>query len=266
MRVAVNYNMKTITLYGVKLHYSESGLKERQPVIIMHGWGCSHKTMTSIESMLADKLHIYNIDLPGHGESDEPNFEWGVDEYTTIIEQFIENLHIKSPIIIGHSFGGRIGILLASRRDDIRKMVLIDAAGIKPSRTWRYYFKVYSYKFVKKVFPYLIGPKRASVIVNKYRRKTGSSDYNEATPVMRGVMSKCVNEDLKYAMPNIKCPTLLIWGDNDTTTPISDARIMEKMIPNAGLVSLHQCGHFSFLENQIGFRAVLKEFLKKELT
>lgn len=115
------------------------------------------------------------------------------------------------------------------------------------------------------MLPLFVGTQRGKKIVEKYRAKAGSSDYNSSTPMMRGVMSKCVNEDLRHLLPEIKCPVLLIWGDNDTTTPITDARIMEKMIPNAGLVSFPYCGHFSFLENLPHFRAVLKEFLRVEL-
>ena len=80
--------------------------------------------------------------------------------------------------------------------------------------------------------------------------------------MMKRILSKVVNEDLKHVMPLIKAPTLLIWGENDTATPIGDAKIMEKLIPNAGLVSFPGCGHYSFLDNPIQFAAVLRSFLK----
>ena len=95
------------------------------------------------------------------------------------------------------------------------------------------------------------------------RAKKGSSDYNNATPMMRAILSKVVNEDLKYCMPQIKAPTLLIWGENDTATPLRDAQTMEKLIPDAGLVSFPGCGHYSFLDNPIQFAAVLRSFLKE---
>jgi pimeloyl-ACP methyl ester carboxylesterase len=79
---------------------------------------------------------------------------------------------------------------------------------------------------------------------------------------MRAILSKVVNEDLKHVMPNIKAPTLLIWGENDTATPLSDAKTMEKLIPDAGLVSFAGCGHYSFLDNPVQFAAVLTSFLK----
>ena len=80
---------------------------------------------------------------------------------------------------------------------------------------------------------------------------------------MRAILSKVVNEDLKYCMPKITAPTLLIWGENDTATPLRDAQIMEKLIPDVGLVSFPGCGHYSFLDNPFQFAAVLRSFIKE---
>ena len=83
--------------------------------------------------------------------------------------------------------------------------------------------------------------------------------------MMRAILSRVVNEDLKHLMPAIKCPTLLIWGEKDTATPIGDAKIMEKLIPDAGLVSFPNAGHYSFLDNAFQYQAVLRSFMKKEI-
>ncbi len=97
---------------------------------------------------------------------------------------------------------------------------------------------------------YLIfGHDEAERRLDKRRAKAGSSDYAGASPMMRRILSKVVNEDLSDRLPMIKAPTLLIWGENDTATPISDARKMEKHIPGAALVSFAGCGHYSFLDN-----------------
>ena len=82
--------------------------------------------------------------------------------------------------------------------------------------------------------------------------------------MMRRILSKVVNEDLTDRLPLIKAPALLIWGENDTATPISDARTMERLIPDAGLVSFPGCGHYSFLDNPRQFSAVLQSFLTRK--
>ena len=256
---------KDIVIDGLKLHYSESGQPDAPAVVIMHGWGCNLHTVDSIARILEPAMRVINVDLPGHGKSDEPTEIWGVDAYTSLMEKFIERLGLKRVSLIGHSFGGRIGILLSSRQDYVDKLVLVDAAGIKPRRKPMYYVKVYSYKTLKHLLPVLFGKKLGGRLLEKYRGKAGSADYRNSSPVMRGIMSRCVNEDLKHVMPSIKAPTLLIWGADDTATPLSDALTMEKLIPDAGLVKFDGCGHYSFLDNPGGFRAVMHEFMVKPL-
>ena len=106
----------------------------------------------------------------------------------------------------------------------------------------------------------LLGKKKGMEAVEKMRAKKGSADYRSSSPRMRAVMSRCVNEDLKHVMPSIKAPTLLIWGEDDTATPLSDAETMKRLIPDAGLVSFPGCGHYSFLDNPFGFRAAVSSF------
>lgn len=227
----------------------------------MHGWGCNSTTLASIEKVAVETHKVYNVDFPGFGKSQEPVEVWGVEEYTQMIEQLVKDEQIENPILLGHSFGGRVGVLYASR-NQVDKLILVDAAGVKPRRSLKYYIKVYSYKLGKKIMPLIYGKEGAQKRIDAMRAKRGSSDYNNASPMMRSILSKVVNEDLKHCMPQIKVPTLLIWGENDTATPLSDAKIMERLIPNAGLVSFPGCGHYSFLDNPLQFAAVLRSFLK----
>ena len=249
---------KTIQLLGLNFHYTVQG--EGAPIILMHGWGCNLTTLQSVEKVAMENHKVYNVDFPGFGESHEPSQVWGVEEYTQLIEQFVKAENIENPILLGHSFGGRVGILYSSR-NKVNKLILVDAAGVKPRRSLKYYFKVYTYKLGKKLMPLIYGKERAQQRIDAMRAKRGSSDYNNASPMMRAILSKVVNEDLKEKMPLIKAPTLLIWGENDTATPLRDAKIMEKLIPNAGLVSFPGCGHYSFLDNPFQFAAVLRSFL-----
>lgn len=254
---------KNIVINGLNLHYDETGPDGAQPVILMHGWGCNYTTVASIANAINTKMKVYSLDLPGHGKSQEPPEPWGIEKFTQLVENFMEKMNISNPVLIGHSFGGRISILLSSRRD-VKKVVLVDAAGIKPSRSLKYYTKVYSFKTAKKLLPIIFGKKKGEEMINRWRGKAGSADYRNSSPIMRAVMSICVNEDLKHVMPSIKAPTLLIWGEKDTATPLKDAKTMERLIPDAGLVSFEEAGHYSFLDNPGQFRAVIQSFLLKD--
>lgn len=245
---------------GMQVKYDLIG--EGPAIILMHGWGCQSSTLNSIANIAAEQHTVYNLDLPGFGKSDEPHEMWGVNEYAQMLEEFVSKLYIKNPIVLGHSYGGRVGILYSSR-NSVDRLILVDAAGIKPKRSLKYYFKVYSFKAGKHLTRLFLGKAKAEERIEAMRKKRGSSDYAGSSPIMRAVMSKSVNQDLKFAMPAIKAPTLLIWGENDTATPISDAKIMEKLIPDAGLVSFPGCGHYSFLDNPHQFAAVLRSFINR---
>lgn len=252
---------KEIELEGLRVRMEVTG--EGRPLILMHGWGCDHTTVRSIAATAAQTHTVYNIDFPGFGGSQEPAEVWGVELYTRLVEDLVRKEGLERSVLIGHSFGGRVSILYASR-NEVDKVVLVDAAGIKPKRSLKYYLKVYSFKAGKRFWELLLGKEKAQERVDRMRAKRGSSDYAGASPMMRRILSKVVNEDLTDRLPLISAPTLLIWGENDTATPLADAKKMSRLIPGSGLVSFPGCGHYSFLDNPIQFRAVLSSFLKSK--
>ena len=250
------------TLCGTTLRYTVQG--EGNPMIVMHGWGCTAETVAMVSRMAATSgRRVYTVDFPGFGKSAEPAEVWGVEEYTRLIEALAAHEHIKNPVLAGHSFGGRVGIVYASR-NKVDRMILIDAAGIKPRRPLSYYLKVYSFKASKLALRLIYGRERSMKMIEEKRRRAGSADYAAASAKMRMILSKVVNEDLKHLMPLVKAPTLLIWGTADTATPISDAKIMERLIPDAGLVAIEGAGHYSFLDSPGIFGAAIKNFLKAQ--
>lgn len=246
---------------GTRLAYTVSG--EGNPMILMHGWGCNADTLASVEKIAAESHRVYNIDFPGFGQSPEPTQVWGVEDYTRALENFVRLLGIEKPVLLGHSFGGRVGILYSSR-NPVDRLVLVDAAGVKPRRPLSYYVKVYSFKFMKRLYTLIYGKEGAAKRIEAERARRGSADYQSASPRMRAILSKVVNEDLCHVMPAIKAPTLLIYGENDTATPVRDAKKIESLVPDAGLVVFPGCGHYSFLDNPYQFAAVLRSFLTNE--
>ncbi|MBQ2452589.1 MAG: alpha/beta hydrolase [Bacteroidales bacterium] len=231
-------------------------------VICLHGWGCTHEVFAPLATLLSVGYRVYSLDLPGFGQSQEPPTVWGIEDYVQMLEAFISDLvpsqQRESLSLIGHSFGGRMSILYASRHT-LSRVVLVDAAGIKPKRPLSYYIKVYTYKLIRF---FLLNVLRAPQCFERYRAGKGSADYNAASPRMKAVLSKVVNEDLTHCLPAISAPTLLFWGEKDTATPLSDALLMEKKIPDAGLVRVPGAGHFSFVEAPALFAKVMASFFK----
>lgn len=253
-----------IDISGISVNYETIG--EGNDLILLHGWGASIESLKPVYDYLGKYFKTYIIDLPGFGKSGEPAYAWGISEYSALLGEFIRQLEIKNPILIGHSNGGRIIIHFSATSEiSINKLILIDSAGIKPKRPLKYYIKVYSFKLIKKILTIPLLKKHTVELMEKARSKFGSSDYSKASAIMRQILVKLVNDDLRHILPDIKCPTLLIWGENDTATPVSDGRLMEKLIKDAGLVVFKNAGHFSYLDKFNEFIAVITSFLKEDM-
>ena len=128
-----------------------------------------------------------------------------------------------------------------------------------------YYTKVSVFKIGKKVLNMLPDTKTLKKFKEKLRDSVGSADYKASNNVLKETMKIILNEDQTDKLSNIKVPTLLIWGSLDDATPISDAKKMEQLIPDAGLVEYKYSSHFSYLENIDNVNLVLNEFFKNEM-
>ncbi|MFB5660442.1 alpha/beta fold hydrolase [Alteribacillus sp. HJP-4] len=250
-----------IDIDGVKINYKVSG--EGADVLLLHGWGANIQTFAPVHQSLEKNFKVWSIDFPGFGESEEPPEPWTVADYTDMLGKFLAKLGIDNPILIGHSFGGRVSIKYASAHP-VRKIILVDSAGIKPKRKLKYYVKVYTYKTFKKLLKLPIINRYEDDILTKVKGKLGSADYKNVSGTMQQTMVKVVNEDLRHHLPHIKASTLLVWGENDEATPVEDGKIMEEMIPDSGLVVLKRAGHYSYIDNLNEFLIIVDNFLKKE--
>lgn len=245
-----------------KINYQVAG--QGQAILLLHGWGANLQSFKPVYDFLVPHFRVYNIDFPGFGQSAAPQTVWNTQDYAVCIKQFIQQLNIENPILIAHSFGGRVAIRLAAEQQKIAKLILVDSAGIKPKRTIGYYLKIYLYKLIKKIATLPLLNHIFNPLIERAKRKLGSTDYQNVSGVMRDILITVVNEDLTLLLPQITTPTLLIWGEHDQATPLSDGQLMEKLIPNAGLVVLKNAGHFAYLDKLNEFLLIIDNFLQKE--
>ncbi|GAB6040217.1 alpha/beta fold hydrolase [Endothiovibrio diazotrophicus] len=248
-----------IEIDGLNIHYRRGG--SGSPVVILHGWGASTAAVAPIHDLLEPHFDTLSVDLPGFGKSEEPPEVWGSPEYAALLERLFEQLAIHRPVLIGHSFGGKLSILLGAK-GLASTLVLIDAAGIRARHGPKWYLKVYGFKLARRLatLPGLKGV--FEPVVQRARERAGSSDYRNASGIMRRILVKVVNEDVRDRLPEIAVPTLLFWGENDAATPPADGRLMERLIPDAGLVVLARAGHYAYADQWYRFAAILASFLK----
>ena len=247
----------TVTIDGIDVNYIRMG--EGAPVVLLHGGGANAGLFMPTMELLAEKYTAVAPDLPGFGGTPEPPGVWSVDDYTDFTIRFIERLGLQKVILLGHSFGGRVIIKLANRENlpfAIDKIILTDAAGIKPEKSGKQQAVEQASHLGKKLLSHLPGA------VEKLQSMTGSADYRAATPLMRKILVNVVNEDLTALLPGVRPSTLLIWGDLDTATPLADGQKMEQLLPDAGLAVIRGAGHFAFLDNPALFGSILRSFLQ----
>lgn len=246
-----------IKVNGIDINYEVIG--EGKPVILLHGWLTDMETMRPIANNLSQNFKCYLVDVIGFGKSGLPESPMNTDDFGDFLAELVKKLDIQKPILIGHSNGGRIIMNAAGRvLFPIEKIVLMDSSGIKPKRTVEYYIKIGIAKVGKACLSIL--PK-SSGIKEKLTNKVGSKDYQNSPQVLKDTMKIIVNEDQSQKLPNIKVPTLLIWGDLDKATPISDAKKIESLIPDCGLVEYPYGTHYAYLENINNVNLVLNSFL-----
>lgn len=251
-----------INIENLNINFIKKGTDT--PTLIIPGWGTTIDTYLSLINSVSTYSTVYCLDMPGFGESQEPSFSWDLDNYVDFIVKFIELQNIKELNLIGHSNGGRIIIKLANKKSinfKINKIILIGSAGIVHKKSLTIKLKIYSYKFCKKILQFRPIKKLFPNALSKLKNIFGSEDYKNASPILKQSLVKLINEDLKSYLPNINAPTLLIWGENDTATPLADAKIMEKLIPDAGLVSIKNCSHYVFIENAVYVNTIISNFL-----
>ncbi len=215
--------------------------KDNTAILLLHGWGGGLSSFLGVYNALSDMgCRVINYAFPKIVPDG-----WGTYDYAAHVAAFIDDRKLVEPIIIGHSFGGRVGIILAAR-GVAGKLVLVDSAGLKPRYSIKKNFAVYRYhRAVKRGKP-LDG--------------FGSTDYNNTSAGGRKVFVRIVNTHLDKLLPFVKCPTLIIWGKSDKDTPPYMAKRLHRGIAGSKLCFLDG-GHYAYVDSHFGFINLLKPFV-----
>lgn len=225
-----------INVQNLDINYIQYG--EGKDILLLHGWGQNIEMMKPLGDNFCDRFRITILDFPGFGESEEPKETWTIEKYVCLLEELSKKLNIKKPIVIGHSFGGRVAIKFSSR-NPIEKLVLFGSPCIRIQENLPLSVKIL--KKIKKL-PGMNG-------IGEYMKQfIGSRDYKAASPIMRQTLVEVVNEDLSKYAREIDAPTLLIWGTNDEEAPLNDAKELEKIMLDAALITMPGT-HYAYLEN-----------------
>ena len=236
----------------IKIHYKDYGDKSKDAIVYLHGWGQNIQMMEPIANPLAKTNRLVILDLPGFGESEEPKTVWTLDDFVEMIHALLKSLNIECPYLVGHSFGGKLSILYASKYD-VKRLVLLSSP---------YKVKIQKVSMKVKILKALKKIPGLGALAEVAKKFMGSTDYRNASPMMRDILVKHVNTDLTEEVKKIDVPTFIIWGDQDLAVDVEDAYELEKLLKDAGLVVYEGCTHYAYLERAGQTINILKEFFK----
>jgi pimeloyl-ACP methyl ester carboxylesterase len=231
-------------------------------ILFLHGWGANYQTFAPLIKALSPHYRLLALDLPGFGSTQSPPEAWELTDYIHFVKAFLRHRHVQRlDTIIGHSFGGRL-ILLGHSQGQLTasRYVFIDAAGIKPKMGLNRLF----YLFLAKTGHLLLKLPFLRPFITKLYQKlsylTDSDDYLATKGVMRATFRHVIRLDLRPLISQINRPTLIVWGDADTVTPLADAHVFAQ-IPDSRLIIVPHAGHYSWLDQPKLVITALKEFL-----
>lgn len=235
---------------NLNINYIDYGEGENT-LVFLHGWGQNIEMM----KMLGDRFQKYNriviLDLPGFGLSEEPKTVYTLYDYVDVLNKLLNELSIDNPILIGHSFGGKISLLYASMYK-VDKLILFGSPFKK---------EIKNLSLKTKVLKKLKNVPGINKLEGFAKRHIGSTDYKAASDTMRKIMVEHVNLDITDEVKKIKCPTIIIWGTMDEAVPLSHAYELSDLISDSAVIEYPNCTHYAYLENLNQTVNIIKNFI-----
>ena len=211
---------------GKKIYFERVGAGP--PLLFVHGWGGSSASLLPLARLVSGCETII-LDLPGFGRSNSPDPSWGVEEYANLVYQFCRQLGLKNATYFGHSFGGSLGIYLAATKPELIKKLILCNSAFRRSPSRRSLFPLF-----KRIPPQI---KRFL-----YRVLFPNSDSMKY-PHLESNFRKIITQDLSCLLPEIKIPTLILWGSADRDTPAPMAYELNEKIAGSVLKIFEGVSH-----------------------
>ena len=237
---------------GLLLSYEQIG--NGPDLVILHGWGRSGAEWCDVAAKYASTHRVTILDLPGFGGSEIGYEAYDIYGYSEIVGHALGKLDIEHCVMLGHSLGGRIATILASKYPKfVEELILVDSSGVEKKSPF-VQFKRFLVTIGKMIGLHRILPRSVKNIL-------ASSDYTQASPAMRKTFANIVDADLTHLFPTITSPTLVIWGNKDAVLSVQYTKIYRKLVPDCTVHIVYDVGHSPHLEDFAQFTSVLDDWV-----
>lgn len=233
-----------------RVHYVTAGAGE--PVVLIHGFGASHRWWRYSLPVLASSYCVYAIDLPGFGRTSRPG-RFAIADAVEMITTWMSAVGIDHAHVVGHSLGGQVALSLALRHPHkVDRLILADATGLPLARPlWQL-----AWQGLRSEFGY---SRRFSV-----RRLAAA--LHSGPRVLWSASQAIMKEDLRQSLSDVDAPTLVVWGDQDRLVPLESGYAMASAIPGAELQVLAGGSHKAMIEQATTFNMLALRFLAATLS
>ena len=265
---------------GRTLNYVDYGSGDGAPVVFIHGLGGCWETWLENIPRIGKTRRVIGVDLPGFGFSEMPPDKISIPSYGRCIEQLCEQLELGKVVLVGNSMGGFTGAEVAIQYPErVERLVLVSAAGISITELRRAPVLVGS-RLVAAIGTRTAAAANNIVVRPRLRPFVYGTFIRHPTRIPTdllyeitngagrkgfvGAMHALTDYDFTDRLPEIGCPTLIVWGAEDMLVPVSDADEFERLIPNARKVVFDDTGHTAMIERPSTFNDCLVEFLSEE--
>ncbi|MFL6497717.1 MAG: alpha/beta fold hydrolase [Nitrososphaera sp.] len=253
---------------GYRIRYLEDGPPDGKILILLHGIGASAERWSRVFPTLSRDYRVISPDIIGFGYSDKPAVEYTMDFFIDFFRSFLDNLGISKASIIGSSLGGHVATEFAIRFPQmVEKLVLVSPAGMmrRSNPTLDRYIMAALYPEHQRVYeafsemvydPNTVNQETVMDFLNRM------SLPNAKYAFMSTLVGIRYAPDLRGRLSNITAPTLLVWGENDTTIPLAEYAHQYNGIPNMEeLVVIKNCRHIPHVEKPAAFNRIVLKFL-----
>lgn len=256
-RETVRLNHMQVVVSDILTDYTISG--EGSVILLLHGWGDNQSTFSQLMEELSKRNKVVALDLPGFGKTQAPSNAWGLDDYAFFVKFFLEKLHLKPDVILGHSNGGAIAVRGIARGIlTPRKLILLASAGIRNEYKGRKKALRVMAKIAKVGTSPL--PKHLKAKLKKSAYQTMGSDMF-VSESLQEIFKKIISDDVLSESSNIQVKTLLVYGDEDTATPVRYGEKFNNAIKDSELKVVN-AGHFLHHEKPDKILRLIMDFLE----
>ena len=241
-------------------NYIDKG--QGQVIILLHGLMGGLSNFKDVTDFFSDKG--YNVVIPELPIYDLPIKETTVTVFSDFLEDFIKYKNFKNVILLGNSLGGHVGLIYSNKHpNSVKSLVLTGSSGLYENSMGESYPKRENYDYIKrKTQEVFYNPKVATKeIVDEVFETVNNRDKLVRT---LAIAKSAIRHNMAKELPNIKTPTLLIWGENDLVTPPEVAYEFNSLLPNSKLKWIKNCGHAPMMEHPQEFNKILINWLSKK--